>query len=77
MIELAHNMVTMTYLVACDYVIVPLHLAKNTSTHGYEDVIDRCREAREEYGNKPYLLFYFVWKFIYIRFIRYLFLEIF
>lgn len=48
----AHNMVTMTYLVACDYVIVPLHLAKNTSTHGYEDVIDRCREAREEYGNK-------------------------
>ncbi len=25
----------------------------------------------------PYLLFYFVWKFIYIRFIRYLLLEIF
>ena len=48
----AHNLVTMTYLLACDYVIVPLHLAKDTSTYGYEDVIERCREARNEYGNR-------------------------
>ncbi|MDD3361814.1 MAG: AAA family ATPase [Hespellia sp.] len=48
----AHNVVTMMFLVACDYVIVPLHLAKNSSAHGYRDVIERCREARDEYGNK-------------------------
>lgn len=48
----AHNAVTMMFLVACDYIIVPLHLAKGSSMHGYRDVISKCREAREDYGNK-------------------------
>lgn len=48
----AHNAVTMMFLVACDYIIVPLHLAKGSSMHGYKDVISKCREAREEYGNR-------------------------
>ena len=48
----AHNVLTMMYLIACDYIIVPLHLAKGSSIHGYKDVIGRCREAREEYGNR-------------------------
>jgi len=47
----AHNTVTMTYLVASDYIVSPLHLAKNTSTYGYKEVIERCREARKDYGN--------------------------
>lgn len=47
----AHNVMTMAYLIACDYVIVPLHLAKNSSIRGYQDVIERCKEAREDYGN--------------------------
>lgn len=48
----AHNVLTMMYLIACDYIIVPLHLAKGSSIHGYKDVIGRCREAREDYGNR-------------------------
>ena len=47
----AHSIGTMMYLVACDYIIVPLHLAKNSSIHGYREIIGRCVEAREEYGN--------------------------
>lgn len=48
----AHNLVTMMYLVACDYIIVPMHLAKGSSINGYFDVIDKCKEARKEYANK-------------------------
>lgn len=48
----AHNLVTMMYLVACDYIIVPMHLAKGSSINGYFDVIDKCKEARKEYGNR-------------------------
>lgn len=48
----AHNLVTMMYLLACDYIIVPLHLAKGSSIRGYRDVIEKCEEARNEYGNK-------------------------
>lgn len=47
-----HNVVTMMCLVACDYIIVPLHLAKGSSMHGYQEVMSKCREAREEYGNR-------------------------
>ena len=48
----AHSQLTMLYLAACDYVIVPMHLAKESSIAGYNDLVERCRETREEYGNK-------------------------
>ena len=42
---------TMMYLVACDYVIAPMNLAKDNTTKAYIKLIDKCKEAREEYGN--------------------------
>lgn len=47
----AKNRITMSYLLACDYILVPMHLAKNSSMYGYQYVMDSCREAAE-YGNK-------------------------
>ena len=47
----ANNLITMICLIACDYIIVPLNLAKDSSFHGYEDVMERCREAINDYGN--------------------------
>ena len=43
----AHNLVTMMYLVACDYIIVPMHLAKGSSINGYFDVIDKCKRGEK------------------------------
>lgn len=48
----AYNMITMMNLVSCDYVIVPMELAKNTSESGYREVVRKCVEAKQEYGNK-------------------------
>lgn len=48
----AHSLLTMLYLAACDYVIVPMHLAKESSIAGYDDLVQRCRETHDEYGNK-------------------------
>ena len=48
----AHSLLTRLYLAACDYVIVPMHLAKESSIAGYNDLVERCRETHEEYGNK-------------------------
>ena len=48
----SYNFLTVTYLYASDYVIVPLHLAKNTSISGYRDLLMKCREIREVYGNR-------------------------
>ena len=42
----------MNILCASDYVIVPMHLAKNTSISGYRDLLMKCREIREVYGNR-------------------------
>ena len=47
----AHSQLTMLYLAACDYVIVPMHLAKESSIAGYDDLVQRCRETHESYGN--------------------------
>ncbi len=48
----SYNFLTVTYLCASDYVIVPMHLAKNTSISGYRDLLMKCREIREVYGNR-------------------------
>lgn len=47
----AHNITTMVGLLACDYVISPLQLAKGASLNGYRDVLARCQEAEEDYGH--------------------------
>ena len=47
----AHSQLTMLYLATCDYVIVPMHLAKESSIAGYDDLVQRCRETHESYGN--------------------------
>lgn len=47
-----YNTITMMYLLASDYIIIPMHLAKNSSVHAYSDVINAVKEARDEYGNK-------------------------
>ena len=47
-----NSLLTMMFLVACDYLICPLHLAKDSSVKGYRNILRRVREAREEYGNK-------------------------
>lgn len=46
-----NSLLTMMFLVACDYLICPLHLAKNSSMKGYRNILRRVAEAREEYGN--------------------------
>lgn len=48
----AYNFLTVTYLAASDYIIVPMHLAKNSSMSGYRDMLTKCREVREMYGNE-------------------------
>ena len=47
-----NSAVTMMFLVASDYLIAPLHLGKETSLFAYNDIIDCCEDARNEYGNK-------------------------
>ena len=47
----SYNRITMMYLVAADYIVVPMHLAKSSSIHAFSDVIEAVREARDEYGN--------------------------
>ncbi len=47
-----YNAITMMYLLASDYVLIPMHLAKSSSLHAYSDVINAVKEAREDYGNK-------------------------
>lgn len=47
-----YNTITMMYLLASDYVLIPMHLAKNSSVHAYSDVISAVKEAREDYGNE-------------------------
>jgi len=46
------NVITMLYLIASDYVLIPMHLAKSSSIHAYNDVIEAVREARNDYGNE-------------------------
>lgn len=46
-----NSMITMMFLVACDYLISPLHLAKNSSMKGYRNILRRIEEARTTYGN--------------------------
>ena len=43
--------ITMMYLVACDYLIAPLHLGADSSLFAYNDIIDCCEEAKNEYNN--------------------------
>ena len=47
----SYNRITMMYLVAADYIVVPMHLAKSSSIHAFSEVIGAVREARDEYGN--------------------------
>lgn len=46
-----HTLATVTYLIACDYLLVPLNLAKSDSIVGYDSVLRKVKEIREEYGN--------------------------
>lgn len=46
-----NSLITMMFLVACDYLISPLHLAKNSSMKGYRNILRRIEEARTVYGN--------------------------
>lgn len=48
----ADDAATTAYLVACDWVLVPLVLAEEDSTDGYFDVIAKCREVRDQLGAK-------------------------
>lgn len=48
----AHSLVTVTCLIACDYILVPLNLAKSDSIVGYDSVLRKVLEIREMYGNK-------------------------
>lgn len=48
----SHTMITMMDLVSCDYIVVPMELAKNASESGYREVVRRCVEAMQEYGNQ-------------------------
>ncbi len=53
------NVATMVYLIACDYVVVPLRILEEESVDGYVDLLDRIAEAREEGSNVRILgLFY-------------------
>lgn len=47
-----NSLTTMMFLVASDYLIAPLHLGKDSSLFAYNDIIDCCNEARNEYGNQ-------------------------
>jgi chromosome partitioning protein len=46
----AYSLLTITYMNACDYLLVPLHLSKNSSMSGYQNVMQKCMEAKQEYG---------------------------
>ena len=46
----AHSIITVTSLCACDYLLIPLIPAKNTSIKGFEDVMVKVEEVREQYG---------------------------
>lgn len=48
----SHTLSTVTYLVASDYVIVPLNLGKSDSISGYDSVLRKIKEVRDDYGNK-------------------------
>lgn len=48
----SYNFLTITYLAASDYVVAPMHLAKDSSMSGYRDLLVKCREIIEYYGNK-------------------------
>ena len=41
------DLATLTYLIACDYVAVPLRILEEASTDGYNDLLDRIQEAHE------------------------------
>lgn len=45
----AHSIITVTSLCACDYLLIPLIPAKNTSIKGFEDVMVKVEEARKQY----------------------------
>ena len=47
-----NSLVTMMYLVASDYLIAPLHLGKESSLFAYNDIIDCCEEAINNFDNK-------------------------
>lgn len=47
----ANTRLTMSYLIACDYVMVPVHLAKKSSMYAYYDIMRECVECRENYSN--------------------------
>ena len=48
----AYDVRTVTYLVGCDYVIAPMHLAKESSIMGYKDLLVKCREIIDKWGNR-------------------------
>ena len=48
----AHSIITVTSLCACDYLLIPLIPAKNTSIKGFEDVMVKVEEVREQFGAK-------------------------
>ena len=48
----SYNFLTITYLCASDYVVAPMHLAKDSSMSGFRDLLVKCREIIEIYGNR-------------------------
>lgn len=47
----ANSLVTVMFLLAMDYLLVPLHLAKGSSMYGYMDVLRRVEDVKYNYGN--------------------------
>ena len=45
----SYNFLTEIYLLGSDYIIAPMHLAKDSSLSGYRDLVTKCRGIREMY----------------------------